>query len=51
MITDPARVGDAADQIAKLEKALRQGIENRSQHRKDFAALNADYDAKKTHQS
>ena len=48
VVTDPERVNDAADQIAKLEKALRQVVEDRSQHRKDFAVLNADYDTPKT---
>lgn len=47
VITDPARANDAADQIAKLEKTFRQVIEDRSQLRKDFVALSADYDAPK----
>jgi len=47
VITDPARANEIVELIEKLEKSFLRAIEDRSRHRREFAALNADYDTPK----
>ena len=47
VITDPARTSEVLELMAQLEKSFIGLIEDRTRYRREFATLNADYDAPK----